>query len=288
MTDEQAALCVQAYWRRYLSVIYYQESRGAAITVQAAFRGTRSRQDISQKAEAAAKMQARMRGNFTREVTDYELVEFRAAAALQAVWRRHLACALACRLRWEKQGKLKRTFSWSRQKKQRPPKPGGRSLVPMSPRGSNPTPGKPVKRSSSFDRFTRGRGSAPGATPRQEKEKEAGAAPAPQQTFSKQLLFILLSRGPNGLGLELDATNTVINVVKGAAADVQGYFRVGDTIASVDGIPLRGRLLQEVMEPGKSSYSFDVWRLTRPDPTPAPVDNSRGPRRALSFDRKRR
>ena len=24
MTDEQAALCVQAYWRRYLSVIYYQ------------------------------------------------------------------------------------------------------------------------------------------------------------------------------------------------------------------------------------------------------------------------
>ena len=89
-------------------------------------------------------------------------------------------------------------FSRCRQKKQRPPKPGGRSLVPMSPRGSNPTPGKPVKRSSSFDRFTRGRGSAPGATPRQEKEKEAGAAPAPQQTFSKQLLFILLSRGPNG------------------------------------------------------------------------------------------
>ena len=36
MTDEQAALCVQAYWRRYLSVIYYQESRGAAITVQVA------------------------------------------------------------------------------------------------------------------------------------------------------------------------------------------------------------------------------------------------------------
>ena len=94
--------------------------------MQAAFRGTKSRQDISQKADAAAKMQARMRGNFnpkpnpnpdpnpnpnpdpnpnpspnpdpnpdpnqarmrgnfTREVTDYELVEFRAAAALQAV-----------------------------------------------------------------------------------------------------------------------------------------------------------------------------------------------------------
>jgi hypothetical protein len=42
-----------------------------------------------------------MRGNFIREVTDYELVEFRAAAVLQAMWRRHLACAVAGRLRWE-------------------------------------------------------------------------------------------------------------------------------------------------------------------------------------------
>ena len=105
----------------------------------------------------------------------------------------------------------------------------------MSPRGG-PSPGKPVKRASSFDRFTRKSGGA----------KEAGAAAAPAQSFSKQLLFILLSRGPNGLGLELDATNTVINVVKGGAADAQGYFRVNDTIASVDGIPLRGRLLQVV------------------------------------------
>ena len=158
MTEEQAALCVQAYWRRYLSLICFQESRGAAITVQAAFRGARSRGDIALKAEAAAKIGARVRGNFTREVTDYELVEFRAAAVLQAMWRltltltlnpnsnpnpnpnpkqamwrRHLACAVAGRLRWEKQGKLKRTFSWgSRGRKQRPPKPAaGRSLVPM-------------------------------------------------------------------------------------------------------------------------------------------------------------
>ena len=48
----------------------------------------------------------------------------------------------------------------------------------------------------------------------------------------------------------------------GGAADTQGYFREGDTIASVDGIPLRGRLLQDVMDRSKNSYSFDVWRLT--------------------------
>lgn len=195
-----------------------------------------------------------------------------------------MARALAVKLRWEKQSRLKRSFSWSRGKKgppklgsaQKPAKSGGL----LSPRGA-PTAGKPVKRASSFDRFMR----------RSSSKDPGGAAPAPasqqNQTFSKQLLFILLSRGPNGLGLELDATNTVINVVKGGAADAQGYFRVNDTIASVDGIPLRGRLLQEVMDPGKSSYSFDVWRITRPDPI-VPPKPDQGVKRALSFDRKRR
>ena len=59
MTDEQAALCVQAYWRRYLSVINFQESRGAAITMQAALRGMRLRGDQRAKAQAAAMVQAR-------------------------------------------------------------------------------------------------------------------------------------------------------------------------------------------------------------------------------------
>ena len=127
----------------------------------------------------------------------------------------------------------------------------------LSPRGT-PRAGKPVRRASSFDRFSR-RSSKAGA--------DAEAAP-PTQSISKQLLFILLSRGPKGavpamhasrvrrtpathnvrnaagLGLELDATNTIVTIVPGGAADVQGYFRVGDTVASVDGVPLRGRLLQ--------------------------------------------
>ena len=138
-----------------------------------------------------------------------------------------------------------------------------------------PQAGKPVRRASSFDRFT-GRG----------RKDTFGLDPAPKAATtpavpSKQLLFILLSRGPSGLGLELDATNTIINIIKGGAADVQGYFKLGDTIASVDGIPLRGRLLQEVMDPKKSSYSFDVWRLARVAPDPP---KSKELRRAISFD----
>ena len=104
---------------------------------------------------------------------------------------------------------------------------------------------------------------------------------------SKQLLFILLHRGPTGLGLELDATNTIVNIVKGGAADRQGYLLVRDTIASVDGVPLRGRLLQEVMDRSKSSYSFDVWRLRKVEPK-EPVKANKPVRRAFSFDRKKR
>ena len=35
MTEEQAAACVQTYWRRYQTMIQLQYTRGAAITVQA-------------------------------------------------------------------------------------------------------------------------------------------------------------------------------------------------------------------------------------------------------------
>ena len=131
----------------------------------------------------------------------------------------------------------------------------------------------------SFDRFSKGVKSI--------MADKNDPAPDKLPTKSKQLLFILLQRGPNGLGLELDATNTVVNLVPGGAADTQGYFREGDTIASVDGIPLRGRLLQDVMDRGKNSYSFDVWRLTPVVEEPPP--KAMNPvRRAFSFDRKKR
>jgi C-terminal processing protease CtpA/Prc len=139
-----------------------------------------------------------------------------------------------------------------------------------------------IRRSISFDKFSRGVKSIVSSS--SEKENAPSAMPAK----SKQLLFILLQRGPNGLGLELDATNTVVNLVPGGAASVQGYFREGDTIASVDGIPLRGRLLQDVMDRGKNSYSFDVWRLTPVEAEPEKTRSLNPVRRAFSFDRKKR
>lgn len=103
-----------------------------------------------------------------------------------------------------------------------------------------------LKRSNSFDRFTsrvfgggeKPASSKPTSSPsgwqgpfekdnNTQSNGDGGAPSAPSGgVVTKQLLFILLTRGPNGLGLELDATNTVVNLVKGGAAEKQGYFKV--------------------------------------------------------------
>ena len=56
---------------------------------QASYRGRHARLEKQRQDEAVAKLQERIRGNYTREVTDYELVEFRAAAMLQSHWCAH-------------------------------------------------------------------------------------------------------------------------------------------------------------------------------------------------------
>ena len=192
------------------------------------------------------------------------------------------------RLKGKSRSRLQRTFSWSNKSKRskKVSAGGGRGdgTVKRSAKdilmgaGVDEVKPKPVRRSMSFDRFTSFRSKT------KEESGEAKLTVSP----TKQLLFILLHRGPTGLGLELDATNTVVNMVPGGAAEVQGYFREGDTIASVDGIPLRGRLLQDVMDRGKHSYSFDVWRLQRPDSSEPAGKPDKVVRRAFSFDRKRR
>jgi len=295
MTHELAALCIQTYWRRWCARIQYLESRGAAITIQASFRGLDNRTIQRERAAAAAKLQALMKGRKTRETTDNDLVTFRAAARLQSVWRGHLARGYVEKLQWQSKSRLQRTFSWGKKGKKKPTeKKDALSKAGLKDRSAkdilagvgvdDPKP-KPVKRSMSFDRFSRGVKSIVSSA---SSSKEGSDTPPPTPAKSKQLLFIFLKRGPNGLGLELDQTNTVVKMVPGGAAEEQGYFQEGDTIASVDGIPLRGRLLQDVMDRTKQQYSFDVWRLTPVEPDPPAAKADRPVRRAFSFDRKKR
>ena len=53
---------------------------------QAVLRGWEKRTVMRERAEAAARLQAVLRGKQTREMTDDDMVEFRALARLQAVW----------------------------------------------------------------------------------------------------------------------------------------------------------------------------------------------------------
>ena len=90
-----------------------------------------------------------------------------------------------------------------------------------------------------------------------------------------------------GLGLELDSTNTVVTLVPGGAALAQGGLEVGDTIVSVNGAPLRGRLLRDVLDRTAALHTFEVRRI---GPPPASASAGKGRaggsvRRSLSFTR---
>ena len=260
---------------------------------QAAMRGKVQREDDERRMHEAMALTRTMRGDATAEELEEENYKYHQAARVQAVWRGHMSRAYTEKLRWQSKSKLQRTFSWGKKGKARKPTDKSKAEKAgikersakdiMDAAGVDDTKKSktPIKRSMSFDRFSRGAKSILGSD---KKDDDAAAAPS----RSKQLLFILLQRGPNGLGLELDATNTVVNLVPGGAADTQGYFREGDTIASCDGIPLRGRLLQDVMDRGKNSYSFDVWRLTPVEPEPELKKSINPVRRAFSFDRKKK
>lgn len=222
-----------------------------------------------------------IQGRHIQQARILEIEQARAVTLLQAVWRAHLARAVANKLRAQDKSRLKRSFSWSKKGKT-PTKQKAHTRqtgVAGGRKGDTSTTTR-IRRSLSFDRKL-----MPWGGERSDKGDAKLPDHAKPAQVSKQLLFILLHRGPAGLGLELDATNTVVNIVRGGAAERQGYFMVGDTIASVDGIPLRGRLLQDVMDRNKNSYSFDVWRLKKLEAetpkTTKPV------RRSFSFDRKR-
>mmetsp|Transcript_36514 Transcript_36514/g.96338 ORF Transcript_36514/g.96338 Transcript_36514/m.96338 type:complete len:179 (+) Transcript_36514:732-1268(+) len=93
----------------------------------------------------------------------------------------------------------------------------------------------------------------------------------------------VLERGPQGLGLELDQTNTIVNIKPGGRAERQGLVCVDDTVITIDGKSCAGKLMQDVMIPGRPVY---VVEISRPEPGLAPAKPPTVVRRSLSFDRK--
>ena len=107
--------------------------------------------------------------------------------------------------------------------------------------------GKRIRRSLSFDR--KGGGGLFGGSGKDDEEKNKVATRSTRRTF-------VLERGPQGLGLELDATNTVVTIKVGGRAERQGLLCVGDTVLTIDGKSCAGLLMQDVMSLAATTSAY--------------------------------
>jgi len=187
---------------------------------------------------------------------------------------------------------VRRPLSFSKKARARSGSVSGETL-PASPAIAG-DPSKPsesvakrVRRSLSFDRKGSGGGSS----------SSAGSKPSAEAISCTKRQFVL-DRGPNGLGLELDKTNTVVAIKEGGMAERQGLMCVGDTVLTIDGASLSGKLMQDVMKLGRPVYVVEVSRpevrVTSPPKAPSVIKRSLsfdrhggGIKRSLSFDRKK-
>ena len=74
--------------------------------------------------------------------------------------------------------------------------------------------------------------------------------------------LVSVSRGAGGLGLIVSPQNVVLELTAGGSAAEDGQLRIGDIILSVDGVPLAGRRLRELLVelPRLAVHSFVVRR----------------------------
>jgi len=64
-------------------------------------------------------------------------------------------------------------------------------------------------------------------------------------------LTVDLLRQQDGLGIGLTLDNIIVEVEPGGSVAAEGHLRYGDQIVSVDGVPLAGRMLKDVIVPRK-------------------------------------
>ena len=149
--------------------------------------------------------------------------------------------------------------------------PDASLTTPRGGGGNGASLAKRVRRSLSFDKKAQASGGS---------SSQVTALSCTRRTF-------VLERGPQGLGLELDATNTVVTVKAGGRAERQGLLCLGDTILTIDGKSCSGVLMQDVLVPGRPCYVVEVSRPDRCAPTPMKSSPANLIRRSLSFDSKK-
>lgn len=280
MTEEQAAICLQSHWRRHEAVVSRIARGLAAEHIQNVWREHQELRDY----------QYEQRQRMIHERAQRHAEQDWASTAISSAYRGHLSRVYARELRGKAKKSVLRSFSFSKKRAaKKAPEPPKKELnmtpaaaepddgygTPSTPRGGGGAASaasglaKRVRRSLSFDK----------------KSHAGGGSSSQLVSLSCTKRTFVLERGPQGLGLELDATNTVVTIKPGGRAERQGLLCLGDTILTIDGKSCAGRLMQDVMVPGRSCYVVEVSRPERSAPTP--VKSSNIIRRSLSFDSKK-
>ena len=268
MTEEQAAICLQSHARR--------KSAENELTAR---KGEMAHMENEYREYQRYQMAAALRADIEREHW--------AASQINAGWRGHLDRQHVAKMRKEKKP-VRRSFSWSSKKKNaKAAAPSAASQAPSAASsaaldeltsGSAPSNGgfgKRVRRSLSFGKKS---SSSSGSS---------GSKDKPLSTSATRRTFVL-ERGPQGLGLELDAVNTVVTIKEGGRAERQGLLALGDTILSIDGKSCAGLLMSDIMEPGRAVYVVEVSRPERAAYAPETAKPKGLIKRSLSFDTSRR
>ena len=58
---------------------------------------------------------------------------------------------------------------------------------------------------------------------------------------------VVVRRGANGLGIDVNERNTIVRILPGSLADEDGSLQVGDLVVAVDGVELGRKCLKQVM-----------------------------------------
>ena len=275
MTDEQAALLIQSHWRRKQVYIDNMHREYAAKHIQGMFMQRQLREDERNR----ARMELLMGVEHERQTQ--MAAKTRAATKINMTWRAHLARNHARQLRRQKEGfggVVRRSLSFGKKKSSSArgaPTPGLPEAPPPSPGGGGGT-AKRVMRSLSF-----GKKSSSSSSSSKDGKPAMVATSATRRTF-------VLERGPQGLGLELDSTNTIITVKPGGRAEQQGLVQLDDVLLSVDGKSCTGKLMQDVMVPGRPVYVVEILRQEKKEapPVATPMKAMNAIRRSMSFDKK--
>ena len=279
MTEEQAAICLQSHWRRHEAVVSRIARGLAAEHIQNVWREHQELRDY----------QYEQRQRMIHERAQRHAEQDWASTAISSAYR-VLSRVYARELSGKGQKSVLRSFSFSKKRAaKKAPEPPKKELN-MTPAAAEPDDGYGTPSTP------RGGGGAASAASGLAKRVRRSLSFDKKSHARRRLIFaagvalvyeedICARARPTGPRPRTRRDQHRRDHQAGQPRRAAGLLCLGDTILTIDGKSCAGRLMQDVMVPGRSCYVVEVSRPERSAPTP--VKSSNIIRRSLSFDSKK-